>query len=75
MCGCRKSGQRNTTKGRPVVSPQRVAATRNGGVTPSQLQALALKIAEQDSKPKNDFEKRRVEKLRREAIRRSLGRR
>jgi len=69
-CRCNKSTVRTRT-----VSPARrvTATTRNS--SPSQLQALSLKAAEQAAQTQQtDFDRRKVEKLRREAIRRSLGR-
>lgn len=70
-CGCSKNGNRNTN--RAVVSPVNV----NRNVSPVQntssisQQSLSPK---QENKVVNSGDRRTVEKLRREAIRKALGR-
>lgn len=44
------------------------------GASPQQLQALLRQQAEREGNQRNDFERRRIEKLKRDAIRRALGR-
>ncbi len=69
--GCRcRAGQKASIKTK-TVTPKRASITRTRST--SQLQALAQKASDQADKPVSEFEKRRAEKLRREAIRRSLG--
>jgi len=53
----------------PVTGPR--GATANGA-SPQQLQALLMKAAEREGR-QNPAERRRIEKLRRDAVRRALG--
>jgi hypothetical protein len=74
-CGCSKNGNRNTNRS-AAVTPA-TAQARN--ITPVQ-NTNTSSISQQSLSPKpenkivNSADRRNVEKLRREAIRRALGR-
>ena len=71
-CGCSKNGNRNTN--RAVVSPANI----NRNVTPVQNNTSSISqqslSPKQENKVVNSGDRRTVEKLRREAIRKALGR-
>jgi len=74
-CGCSKNGNRNTNRS-SAVTP---ASVQNRNVTPVQ-NVNTSSISQQSLAPKtenkvvNSNDRRNIEKLRREAIRRALGR-
>jgi hypothetical protein len=76
MCGCNKrrgstSVRRRTF--RPSVGPRSLGV--QNGATPDQLRAQGLLTAQSVGQSKRmDSNRRKVEKLRRDAIRRRLGR-
>jgi hypothetical protein len=77
MCGCGKKGvvRRAPTLGRagvsPSIGPKSIASA---GPTPGELRALGLQksVSLTDSRSM-DAQRRRVEKLRRDAIKNKLG--
>ncbi len=80
MCGCTGGGVRNSGR-RPVISPKRVGILGSSsiprGPSPSELRALSAKAAVSAQAISNDAgltQKRRdIERRRREAIARRLG--
>jgi len=80
MCGCGKKGVvRRTSIGRagisPSVGPKSIVGGSAAGPTPGELRALGIQksVSLADSRSM-DSQRRRVEKLRRDAIKRKLGR-
>jgi hypothetical protein len=81
MCGCggKRGVRRRTVNGQPrTVAPvTTVQGSVQGGIsagaTPEQLRALGLQTNVGASPQRLDADKRRVEKLRREAVRKALN--
>lgn len=82
MCGCRggKRGVKTRTINgvartiAPVITVQgAVQGGISAGATPEQLRALGLQTNTTSTPQRLDADKRRVEKLRREAVRRALN--
>ena len=74
MCGCKGRGSSSARRRtiRPSAGPTSV---QSAGATPEQLRALGIQSAQSLTESKKlDSNRRRVEKLRRQAIRRRLGR-
>ena len=76
MCGCGKKGVvRRSSNLKPTVGPASVQGGRAAGASPETLRILE---AQQASSPRQvqrlDAQKRRIEQLRRAAIKRRLGR-
>jgi len=80
-CGCGKKGasyRKPTPNGirvvRPTVGPQSVQGGPAAGASPAELRALGL---QNNTSPKQgektNADKRRIEKLRREAVRKALN--
>ena len=74
-CGCGRRGsvpRRKTL--RPSVGPKSVQGGVSAGSTPAQLRALGIAQSQSlKESGKMDEQRRRVEKLRREAIRKKLN--
>lgn len=72
-CGCGKKGvvHRTPSLGRPSVGPRSV---RSAGPTPTELRTLGLQnaVSLADSRAL-DVQRRRIEKLRRDAIKRKFN--
>lgn len=72
-CNCNKKAMRNTMSprtglARPVVGP------RSAAVTPATLRALSVSPPTESRSPSGlNAEQRKVEKIRRDAIKRKLG--
>lgn len=76
-CGCgggrRGSLPRRRTL-RPSVGPRSIQGQSSAGATPAQIRALGIQQTNGATSPKRlDEERRRVERLRRDAIKRRLG--
>jgi len=80
MCGCGKKGvvRRAPSFGRagvsPSIGPKSIVGGSAAGPTPGELRALGIQksVSLTDSRSM-DSQRRRVEKLRRDAIKRKLG--
>ena len=74
-CGCGKKGVVRNRRFKPTVGPASVQGGRAAGASPEALRQLQV---QQTSGPgqsqRLDEQRRRIEKLRRDAIRRRLGR-
>lgn len=72
-CGCKGGGQRNTTRGGPVVSPRQgsISGGLAAGKTPSELRQIAMQ--KQASPNGIDAARRAKEAERRAAIKKALG--
>lgn len=74
-CGCSKGGKRNTNINRPGTVGFGAQSQRNNVVVqPQQSVPPSVSPKVQNNQPSNNVDRRNVEKLRREAIRRALGR-
>mgnify|MGYP001594221053 CR=1 FL=1 len=74
-CGCNKKGVvRRTPSVRSSSAPQAVKGGASAGPTPIELRAMGLQKSQSltDSRAA-DSQRRRVEKLRRDAIKKKLG--
>ena len=78
--GCNCGGKRGTPRqfrrraSTPTVGPQSIQGGSAAGPSPAQIRALGLQTATSPKSSKRlDEERRRVEKLRRDAIRRKLN--
>lgn len=71
-CNCGKSVR--GTSGRSLRGSGQPQGASSNGASPQQLQALLRKQAEREGNQKNSFEERRIQKLRRDAIKKALGR-
>tara|TARA_Y100000034_G_C6887359_1_gene407588 strand:- start:1382 stop:1618 length:237 start_codon:yes stop_codon:yes gene_type:complete len=74
-CGCGGRGNRNARKRRAASTPSaRLRTARNRTGAQAQIaQRTSAQAIDPNSKPRNVDDKRRVEKLRRQAILRALG--
>ncbi len=74
-CGCGKKGVvRRTPALRATVGPKSIKGGTAAGPSPGELRALGLQKAVSLTESRQmDAQRRRVEKLRRDAIRRKLG--
>ena len=76
-CNKRRGSSSSSRRARPTVGPRSVQRNVNN-VTPQQLRALGFQ-GQEDNSQQNlnsrqlDAERKRIEKLRRQAIRRRLG--
>lgn len=75
MCGCgKKSSPSRTPTLRPSIGPKAVQGGVSAGATPATIRALGLQT---NTSPKSglqlDAERRRIEKIRRDAIRAKLN--
>ena len=70
-CNCGKDSKGTGRTLRGSSSPR---STSSAGASPQQLQALLRAQAEREGNTRNSFEDRRIEKLKRDAIRKALGR-
>ena len=75
MCGCGKKGvTRRAPTLRPSIGPRSVSGGVAAGPTPIELRALGMQNAQSLTESRNvDVERRRIEKLRRDAIKRKFG--
>jgi len=76
MCGCggRRSSMPRRRELRPSVGPRSIVGQSAAGATPAQLRALGVQQTTGAAAPKRlDEDRRRIEKLRRDAIKRRLG--
>lgn len=77
-CNCGNGGRRSSMPRRrelrPSVGPRSIVGQSSAGATPAQLRALGIQATTGAAEPKRlDEDRRRIEKLRREAIKRRLG--
>lgn len=76
-CGCgggRRSSLPRRRELRPSVGPRSIVGQSAAGATPAQLRALGIQQTTGQASPKRlDEDRRRIEKLRREAVKRRLG--
>ena len=75
MCGCGKKGvTRRAPSLRASVGPRSVSGGVAAGPTPLELRTLGLQSAQSMTESKIiNSERRRIEKLRRDAIKRKFG--
>jgi len=76
-CGCGRKGvvRRTATALRPTVGPRSVQGQQAAGASPAQLRVQNAQAAQSPQQAQRlDAQRRRIEKLRRDAIRRRLGR-
>ena len=70
MCGCRGGSKKQTS-----IQRVRIVPTRPQSVAPSQTQASVTQSVSFNSTPNTpDEQRKRLEKLRRDAIRKAFGR-
>lgn len=67
-CGCSKNGNRNTSRGVSPSTQQNRAIVPQNNISQQSLTPLS------NNKNTNSSDRRNIEKIRREAIRRALGR-
>jgi len=77
-CGCSKKGMRNTTPraglARPVVGPRSASGGLAAATPPTTLRAQSAQAPQQERSFSGlNAERRKVEKVRRDAIRRALN--
>lgn len=76
-CGCgsgRRSSLPRRRELRPSVGPKSIQGQSAAGATPAQLRALGIQATTGPKTPQRlDDDRRRIEKLRRDAIKRRLG--
>lgn len=75
MCGCGKKGvTRRAPTLRASVGPRSVKGGAAAAATPLELRTLGLQNAQSLTESRNvDVQRRRIEKLRRDAIKRKFG--
>lgn len=74
MCGCKKNVIRQNRTFRPAMTPRAVQGGVAAGATPEQVRALNAQTATSPRQiERMDAQRRRIEQIRRAAIKRKMG--